>query len=107
MTRLDRQRSFGTVSPPHQGAHFHQDGVYFDHTGHPVDIEGGAANKARPQGEGSGGGSAGGIAGDPDAVDFTTLSWNELQKAMTARGLKAKNKKEALRVLTEHEAANA
>lgn len=33
MKTLDRSRSFGTIHPPHEGAHYSQDGYYFDAQG--------------------------------------------------------------------------
>lgn len=33
LIRLDRSRHFAVVAPPENGAHFHQDDLYFDHSG--------------------------------------------------------------------------
>lgn len=35
--RLDRSRHFAIVTPPENGAHFHQDGLYFTHGGEVVE----------------------------------------------------------------------
>lgn len=53
MKTLDRTKPFGTISPPHNGASFEQDGVMFDHEGKPV----GAGSE--PKGDG---------VGNPDAT---------------------------------------
>lgn len=34
--KLDRSRPYGTITPPHNGASYHQDGRYFDGRGLPV-----------------------------------------------------------------------
>ena len=36
---LDKTRDYGTVFPPEQGAHYSQDGFYFDHQGDLVENE--------------------------------------------------------------------
>jgi|HubBroStandDraft_4_1064222.scaffolds.fasta_scaffold81156_2 hypothetical protein len=33
LVKLDKGKPFATVCPPENGAHFHQDGFYFDHHG--------------------------------------------------------------------------
>lgn len=34
--KLDKTRPYGTIHPPHNGAHFDQDGILFDAQGHPL-----------------------------------------------------------------------
>lgn len=104
--KLDRNRSYGKITPPHKGAYFDQDGILFDHQGLALPGQKGADKpQPAPPPEPEPAAAPVASAGEtplPDASAMVSLKepFFTVQgqiKALT--GMKPKNKAEAREIL--------